>query len=204
MRRSARLVTLAVIAAALAALALQAAEARPVSSVPARGGVYRAAFESSFGFTDGLDPTGEYLNFGFDILSNLLVRTLVGYDHVAGPAGNRLVPDIATAVPAPTNDGRTYTFHIKQGVKFGPPVDRQVTSADVLYAIERVAHPKDGAQYGFYYRAISGFDAYAANKANTITGIETPDASTIVFTLTKPTGDFLYRMAVHAPGRRQG
>ena len=67
-----------------------------------------------------------------------MVRTLVGYDHVAGPAGNKLVPDLATSVPAPTNGGKTYTFHLKQGIEFGPPVDRQVTSKDVLYAIERI------------------------------------------------------------------
>ena len=59
-------------------------------------------FEQSFSFTDGLDPTGEYFQYGMGILSNLLVRTLVGYNHVAGPAGNVLVPDLATAVPAPT------------------------------------------------------------------------------------------------------
>ena len=66
------------------------------------GGVYRVAFEQAFGFTDGFDPTGEYLIYSFAIESNLMVRTLVGYDHVAGPAGNRLVPDIATTVPRPT------------------------------------------------------------------------------------------------------
>jgi hypothetical protein len=53
--------------------------------------------EGSFSFTDGLDPTGEYLTFSWAIESNLLVRTLLGYDHVAGPAGNKLVLDIATA-----------------------------------------------------------------------------------------------------------
>ena len=198
LRKAPRVVlTLAVVASGLCLLA--AAQARPASHAsPAPGGVYRVAFESSFGFTDNLDPTGEYLNFGFGILSNLLVRTLVGYDHVAGPAGNKLVPDIATTVPKPTNGGKTFTFHIKNGVKFGPPVDRQVTSQDVLYAMERIAHPKDGAEYGFYYSPIAGFDTYAAGKAKTISGIRTPDPSTIVFTLTKPTGDFLYRMAMPA------
>src|ERR1700745_3202968 len=65
------------------------------------GGTYRVAYESSFNFTDGFDPTGEYLTWSFALYSSLLVRTLVGYDHVAGPAGNRLVPDIATSVPKP-------------------------------------------------------------------------------------------------------
>jgi hypothetical protein len=108
-----RSLTLTVAVASLLTLALQAAGARPVASGPARGGVYRVAFESSFEFSDGLDPTGEYLWAGMDILSNLLVRTLVGYNHVVGPAGNKLVPNLATSVPAPTDRGRTYTFHLK-------------------------------------------------------------------------------------------
>src|SRR5262249_32082938 len=95
------------------------------------GGVYRTAFEAAFGFTDSFDPTGEYYVFSWAIESNLMIRTLVGYNHVAGPAGNVLVPDIATSVPKPTDGGTTYTFHLKHGVKFGPPVNRQVTSADV-------------------------------------------------------------------------
>jgi peptide/nickel transport system substrate-binding protein len=167
---------------------------------PTSGGTYRVAFEHSFGFTDGFDPTGEYYQFSFDIFSNLMIRTLVGYDHVAGPAGNKLVPDIASTVPRPTDRGLTYTFHLKPGVKFGPPVDREVTSKDIRYAMERLARPKDGGEYGFYYTVIQGWDAYAAGKAKAISGIRTPSASTIVFHLTRPTGDFLYRMAMPATG----
>ena len=53
------------------------------------------------------------------IYSNLLVRTLVGYNHVAGPAGQKLVPDLAVRVPTSTNGGRTYTFRLKRGIEFG-------------------------------------------------------------------------------------
>ena len=170
------------------------------SSAPKAGGTYRVAFEQAFGFSDGFDPTGEYYTYSFAIESNLMIRTLVGYDHVAGAAGNKLVPDLATTVPAPTNGGTTYTFHLKPGVKFGPPVGRQITSKDELYSIERIANPKDGAEYAFYYSVIAGFDAYRAGKAKTISGIQTPNASTIVFHLTRPTGDFLYRLAMPATG----
>ena len=103
-------------------------------------------------------------------------------------------------MPKPTNGGKTYTFHIKQGVMFSPPVNRQVTSADFVNAMERLANPKDGGQYSFYYTVIKGWSAYAAGKAKTISGIKTPNASTIVFNLTAPTGDFLYRMAMPATG----
>jgi peptide/nickel transport system substrate-binding protein len=184
--------------AALAALALLAA-AGSTAAAPSKGGTYRVGWENAFGFTDNLDPTGEYYNLSFAILSSLMVRMLVGYNHVAGPAGNKVVPDLATAVPAPTDGGKTYTFHLKH-VKFGPPVNRAVTSNDVLYALERLASPKDGGEYGFYFTPISGWDAYAAGKAKTISGIGTPDPATVVFHLTRPTGDFLYRLALPAAG----
>ena len=47
---------------------------------------------------------------------------------------------------------------------------------------------------------IKGWDAVAAGKAKTISGISTPNTITIVFHLTQPTGDFTYRMAMPATG----
>src|SRR5262249_29154970 len=130
----------AAVLAALALISFGAGSARPApSATPHRGGVYRMAFEQSFGFSDNLDPTGEYFQYGYAILTNLLVRTLVQFDHGAGAQGDRLVPDLATGVPAPTDGGKTYTFHLKSGIRFGPPVNRAVTSRDVLYAFERIA-----------------------------------------------------------------
>src|SRR5262245_49873596 len=164
------------------------------------GGTYRVGWENAFGFTDNFDPTGEYLGDAQSIQSSLLVRTLVGYNHVAGVAGNKLVPDLATEVPEPTDKGLTYTFKLKDGITFGPPVNRPITSADIRFALERLADPKNGGQYAFYYSVIRGFDDFGQGKAKTISGIETPDDKTIVFHLTKATGDFLFRMGMPATG----
>jgi len=166
------------------------------SGTATKGGTYRVGWENDFGFTDAFDPTGEYLGDAWAVYSNLLLRTLVGYNHVPGAAGNKFVPDLATALPKPTDGGTTYTFHIKQGVKFAPPVNRAVTSKDILYAMERLADPKNGGQYAFYYTPIKGWNDAA--KTGKISGIETPNASTIVFHLTEPTGDFLFRLAMPA------
>jgi peptide/nickel transport system substrate-binding protein len=170
------------------------------ADVAKAGGTYRVGWEAEFGFTDAFDPTGEYLGNAWALYSNLLIRTLVGYNHVAGAAGNKLVPDLAKTMPKVTNGGKTYTFHLKNGVKFAPPVNRAVTSHDIAYAMQRLAKPSYGGQYAFYYTVIQGWDAYAKGKAKSISGIKTPDKSTIVFTLTEPTGDFLYRMAMPATG----
>jgi len=166
-------------------------------STPEPGGTYRLA-QTDFGFTDAFDPSGEYLGSAWGIYSNLMLRTLVSYPFTAGPAGNKLVADLATAIPEPTDGGLKYTFTIKPGIKFGPPVNRVVTSKDVAYAFRRIATPSVGAQYANYYQVIKGLPEFTAGKAKTISGIETPDAQTISFTLTKPTGDFLFRLAMPA------
>ena len=196
-----RMATIVGVVAAVAVMATTGASAHSTKpSTIKSGGTLNVGWEQSFGFTDNMDPTGEYLGDAFGILDNLLVRTLVGYNHAAGAAGNQIVPDIASSVPKPTNGGKTYTFHLKSGIKFSPPVNRAVTSQDFVTSMDRLASKKDGSEYSFYYTVIKGFSAYADGKAKTISGISTPNASTIVFNLTQPTGDFLYRMSMPATG----
>jgi peptide/nickel transport system substrate-binding protein len=197
-----------VLAVAMGAMTIAAttASARPQQAgatqakKAAAGGIFRTEWESSFDFTDSFDPTGEYLGEAFGIYSNLMVRTLVGYNHVAGAAGNVIVPDLATNTGDITNGGKTYTFHLKGGIKFGPPLNRAITSKDILFAFQRIGTTAIGAQYGFYYDVIKGMAAFKAGKSKVISGIKTPDLKTISFTLTVPTGDFRYRLSMPAAG----
>ncbi len=161
-----------------------------------KGGVLRTA-QDDFGFTNAFDPTGEYLASAFTMY-NALLRTLVATNHTAGAKGNELHPDLATALPTISSDGLTYTFKLKSGLKFGPPVNRAITSKDVEYAFERINTAPLVAQYGqYYFGTIKGMDGKAKSPAP-ISGIETPDDSTIVFHLDKPQGDFLYRLSMAA------
>ncbi len=169
---------------------------------PKKGGTLRMQTDA-FEWTGNFDPTGEYLGTALGFYSNLLTRTLMGYRHVGGPEGNELIPDLAEGEPEISDDGLTYTFTIRQGVKFSPPVDRDVTSADVRYAFERIGTESLVAQYGFYYDVIEGMAEFKeagglSKKGNSISGIETPDDQTISFKLTEPTGDFLYRVSMPA------
>ncbi|MGZ4108073.1 MAG: ABC transporter substrate-binding protein [Actinomycetota bacterium] len=163
-----------------------------------KGGTYRTA-TTDFGFTGAFDPTGEYLGSAFGLYSELLMRTLVTYTHTAGVPGDEIKPDIASTWET-SADGLTWTFHLKSGIKFGPPLDREVTSHDIEYAFERINTKPLVAQYGFYYNGtIEGMDGQAKSP-KPISGIETPDDHTIIFHLTAPTGDFLYRVAMPATG----
>jgi peptide/nickel transport system substrate-binding protein len=163
----------------------------------AKGGTLRIA-NTDFANSDGFDPSGEYFGSAWMIYSTTMLRTLMSTPFTAGDAGEELVPDLATEVPEPSEDGRTYTFTIKDGINFGPPVNREVTSQDVKYAFERIGTPSVAAQYAFYYRFIEGFEDFSAGNADTISGIRTPDDKTITFRLTQPVGDFLYRVAMPA------
>jgi peptide/nickel transport system substrate-binding protein len=168
-------------------------------SAAKKGGTYRMA-TASWEFTGAFDPTAEYLGTAWSYYTNLLIRNLVTYKHIAGSEGNVLVPDIAEELPEPTNDGKTWTFTIKEGAMFGPPISRQITSDDFKYALERIATPDLVAGYSFYYPVIEGFQEFSDGDADEISGIETPDESTISITTTDPVGDFLYRLAMPAAG----
>jgi peptide/nickel transport system substrate-binding protein len=163
------------------------------------GGVFRVDVLEAFNYTAGFDPSAEYLGSAWTIYSNLMLRTLMGYKHAPGAEGNELIPDLAEAEPEVSEDGLEYTFTIRDGVMFSPPVDREVEADDVVYAFERIATPSIAAGYGFYYTPfIEGMQDFADGKADSISGIEAVDEKTVKFTLTQPLGDFLFRMAMPA------
>ena len=214
MRRS----TIALFVLALASLALAAGcgggggstdtGAAPTGDEPQAGGTFRTQTDA-FIWTGNFDPTGEYLGTFLGLYTNLLGRTLMGYRHAPDAEGNEVIPDLAAEDPVISDDGLTYTFTIRDGVMFGPPLSRQVTSKDVEYAFKRIGTPALVAQYGFYYNTvIEGLQDFSdagglskpANASKPISGIATPDDKTIEFTLTQPTGDFLSRLAMPAAG----
>jgi peptide/nickel transport system substrate-binding protein len=93
-------------------------------------------------------------------------------------------PDMASEAAQISDGGKTITVHIRKGVHFSPPVNREVTSADVAYAIERGANPNVGNPYfEAYFKSLQGF-----KQANggPFPGITTPNPSTIVFHLAEP------------------
>ena len=95
------------------------------------------------GDTDNIDPGITYSQWGLPIIratQKTLYRPKID-------DGSVVEPDLAEADPQISEDGCTVTVTIKTGVKFSPPVDREVTSKDVKYAIER----------GFFSNANNGY-----------------------------------------------
>lgn len=133
---------------------------------------------------NALDPGYSYYQFDF-VLDNAMHRTLFTYKPTDTTAPS---PDLASGPAQISDGGKTVTVHIKKGVKFSPPVNREVTSADVKYAMERDFLPQVANGYATaYWGDITGSKDYAAGKAKSISGIETPDPQTLVIHLDRPT-----------------
>ena len=82
---------------------------------------------------DKIDPGQTYYQYGMNV-AYATQRPL--YSYKPDDASN-LEPDLAEGPPEIAEDGKTVTVKIRTGVKFSPPVDREVTSADVKYGLER-------------------------------------------------------------------
>jgi peptide/nickel transport system substrate-binding protein len=94
------------------------------------------------------------------------------------------VPDMAAGPPQISANEETITIHIRHGVHFSPPVNREVTSADVAYALDRGKNPNVANPYfEAYFGSVEGVKT--AN-GGPIPGITTPNKYTIVFHLTEP------------------
>ncbi|HEX3976234.1 MAG TPA: ABC transporter substrate-binding protein [Solirubrobacteraceae bacterium] len=163
-------------------------------STKKRGGSLTVYSSEDF---EHLDPGESYFtqDYGVDYVTQ---RSLFAY---MPNTADQVSPDLATTLPTTANGGitdggKTVTVHIRQGVHFSPPVNREVTSADVAYAIERGANPNVANPYfGAYFGANAPAPLVGAESPNykggPIPGIQTPNKFTIVFHTTKPSGSFL-------------
>src|SRR3954447_3246620 len=136
------------------------------------------------GDVDHIDCGQTYYQMG-NFICNSTQKQLYNYKP---DDGAKMVPDLADGDPQVSEDGKTVTVKIKSGVKYSPPYNKEVTSADVKYAIER----------GFFSSVASGFtQSYYADlegaKINSkpgteISGLQTPDPQTLVLKFKRSLG----------------
>ncbi|MFD0471672.1 ABC transporter substrate-binding protein [Nonomuraea thailandensis] len=119
-------------------------------------------------------------------------RSLTMFRPAAGQAGTEIVPDLAESLGRSGDGGRTWTYRLRQGVKYqdGTPI----TSQDVKYAVLRSMDP-GFAQGGLFFDVLldlpTGYEGpYKSPGTGTDQAIETPDDRTIVFHLRKPLATF--------------
>lgn len=143
-----------------------------------------------------------------------IVRPLVSY-AASTDADERiqLQPDLAEAVPTPSEDGLTYEVALREGPAWDAPDGaRAIVAEDVARGFKRMCNPViASAQLSYFQNLIvgmadfcEGFAAVAPTpaamkeyiEATPISGIQTPDEQTVVFTLTEPASDFPYMLSL--------
>ncbi|MCG7599945.1 ABC transporter substrate-binding protein [Halomonas sp. McH1-25] len=136
-----------------------------------------------------LDPA-----IGYDWQNWSMIKSLFDGLMDYEPGTTELRTDLAESYEI-SEDGLTYTFTLRPGVKFHN--GREMTSADVKYSLERTVNPKTQSPGAGFFSAIEGFDAMANGEATELSGITTPDERTVQITLSAPDATFLHLMALN-------
>ncbi|MEZ5306944.1 MAG: ABC transporter substrate-binding protein [Pyrinomonadaceae bacterium] len=119
-----------------------------------------------------MDPIGSVtVDANAERLRTLMYNSLVKKDDKFEYVG-----DLATAF-TPSEDGLSYTFKLRDNVKFQNGAD--LSSADVDYTLKKLFE-SEGAKAGAFFEMIDG------KKTPIITAIETPDAKTVVIKIARP------------------
>ena len=125
----------------------------------------------------------------------LVYKGLVTYKDVEGNDGSTLIPGVADKVPTPTDGGKTYRFHIRDGAKYsdGSPVK----ASDFENTIKRLVYL--GGPFSSFMTGIVGAADYqeAKKKDADIPGIVANDKTgDITVELEEPDSQFLYAVAL--------
>ena len=132
-------------------------------------GLWVAARDASAAHRGGtlgvaVDDIGTIDQFDYSLLWNLDLTGdgLTAYRRVAGTDGAALVPDLAASIPTPTDDGRTYTFQLRPGVRYS--TGETVGPDDFRRGIER--YYRLGPAPALYYDVIVGAEACRRRPAS--------------------------------------
>ena len=154
-----------------------------------RGGTLVIDTSSAF---STVDP--EFQNFAEPFqFGHLAYDGLVSFQSTPGPDGLRLVPDLATALPSPSDGGATYSFRLRPGIRYSD--GKPVRASDFRRAITRAI--RGGSPGAGYFRELVGGVACTPTRCDLARGVVTNDGTgSIVFHLTAPDQDFLYKLSV--------
>jgi len=136
---------------------------------------------------DHIDPHQGYTTQAAEI-DWISYTGLLTYKHASGAAGGTLIPGLATDLGQVSSDGKTYTFTLRQGLKYsdGTPVK----ASDFPASVERMLKLNWGGK-SFVTSYVTGAAAYDTGKASSISGITADDSTgKITIHLDKPYGAF--------------
>jgi peptide/nickel transport system substrate-binding protein len=183
---------------AVALVASAAAAARPSSSDTAgrvadhRGGTLKLLAKAAGGT---LDPQVNY-TLQYWQLYQATYDGLLGFKKAGGDEAFKVVPDLATSLPKPTNGGKTWVFKIRKGIKFSN--GKTLTVDDVVASFQRIFKVSSPTS-GTFYAGIVGAQACLKKPATcTLKGGVVADKAkrTVTINLVAPDPEFKYRLAV--------
>ena len=171
--------------------AFDAASTSVVNPSDKKGGTLKFANPGDW---DSLDPGETYYAYSWNF-ARLYGRSLMMFKSAPGKEGIQLVPDLAEAPGQASDNAKTWTYKLRQGVKFDDGTE--VTSADVKYAVLRSTDKQTFPNGPAYWDALldlpSGYKGpYKTPDMNTDSAIETPDEYTVVFHVKQPFAAFDY------------
>jgi len=198
MSRVPRIVVVGALVALVAAATGYAGSAAPreretsAATQAHRGGTLKLLAKSAGGT---LDPQVNY-TLQYWQLYQAAYDGLLAFTKAGGDAAFTVVPDIAEALPTPSNGGKTWVFKIRKGIKFSN--GKEVTPADVVASFQRIFKVKSPTS-GSFYAGIVGADACLKKPATcTLKGGVTANnaARTVTINLVAPDPEFKYKLAV--------
>jgi len=99
-----------------------------------------------------------------------------------------IIPSIASSWSA-SHDGLTWTFHLRQGVKFHH--GREVNADDFVYAFTRILDPHTQSPHTSILARVQGAQAFMAAASDHVTGLQALDPYTLRITLSQPYAPFI-------------
>ena len=131
-----------------------------------------------------IDPGAAYYQFDY-MVHYTTQRPLYYYkpDQTTQPP----TPDLAAGPWKISNGGKRITFPLKKGIKFSPPVNREVKAADVKYGLERAFSANVPNGYIFTYMGDIVGAPKEPGEIKEISGIKAVDDYTLQIDLTEPT-----------------
>jgi YVTN family beta-propeller protein len=168
------------------------------------GGTLTFAGTAVPGNAVGIDPASAYVQTMTVRALRLVYDGLVSYHVAGGSAGLTIVPDLATAVPRPSDGGRTYSFTLRRGVRFsdGTPV----RASDVKRGVVRSLTVDGQAGWASTVGIVGAEQCVRPHaRCDLNRGVVVDDATgSIVFHLDAPHPDFLYRLSYFGQATARG
>jgi peptide/nickel transport system substrate-binding protein len=122
--------------------------------------------------------------------SYIMIQVIEGLLGPKPGSLNEIEPKLAEGLPEASPDGLTYTFKLRQGVKFHDGTDFNAEAVKYNYDRQKNAPVPLRDAYNYYFGAVFGWAA-----DSNLSSVDVVDPNTVKFTLKQPQSNFLISQA---------